>query len=72
MSSFDPDDFVVLYPGVYTEKEKALEECPAEVRTEEVCPVEAWHCDVPAGIRMCKVCKLDATGQSLATIACIG
>jgi hypothetical protein len=26
MSSFDPDDFVVLYPGVYTEKEKALVE----------------------------------------------
>jgi hypothetical protein len=26
MSSFDPNDFVVLYPGVYTEKEKALVE----------------------------------------------
>ena len=26
MSGFDPNDFVVLYPGVYTEKEKALVE----------------------------------------------
>ena len=26
MSNFDPNDFVVLYPGVYTEKEKALVE----------------------------------------------
>ena len=23
MSSFNPDDFVVMYPGIYTEKEKA-------------------------------------------------
>lgn len=26
MSGFDPNDFIVLYPGVYTEKEKALVE----------------------------------------------